>query len=59
MSFRFRMYLEDGEDIGDYTASVPNWLPGDTVYVEGWPKYRIRSVIPMNDLDKRRLSRHL
>ena len=51
MSFRFRMYLADGEDLDDYVSAVPNWKPGDTVYIDGRPKYRISAVIPVNSLD--------
>jgi hypothetical protein len=31
MSFKFRMYLADGEDLDDYTSSEPNWSPGDVL----------------------------
>jgi hypothetical protein len=41
MSFRFRMYLANGEDLDDYVSAVPNWNPGDTVYIDGRPRYRI------------------
>ena len=29
MSFKFRVYLADGEELDDYVAAVPNWQPGD------------------------------
>ena len=45
MSFRFRMYLADGEDLDDYTSSEPNWSAGDVVYGGGLPAYRITAVI--------------
>ena len=51
MSFRFRVYLADGEALDDYVAAVPNWQPGDTLYIDGRAKYRIRSVIPVGNLD--------
>jgi hypothetical protein len=41
MSFRFRVYLADSEDLDDYVSSEPNWRPGDTLYIEGEPRYRI------------------
>ena len=41
MSFRFRMYLADGEELDDYTRTQPDWSPGDVVYAGGWPAYRI------------------
>ena len=40
MSFRFRMYLADGEDLDDYVA-----------YIDGRPRYRISAVIPVSSLD--------
>jgi hypothetical protein len=49
--FRYRVYLEDGTDLDDYTSSEPNWKAGDELYVDGFPAYRIRAVIPMNDPD--------
>ena len=51
MSFSFRMYLADGEDLDDYTSSEPNWSAGDVVYAGGRPAYRITAVIPVGSLD--------
>jgi hypothetical protein len=51
MAFTFRVFTTAGDDLDDYTASVPNWLPGDFLYRDGLPKYRVTAVIPMNDLD--------
>ena len=45
------MYLADGEDLDDYVSAVPNWSPGDTVYIDGRPRYRISAVIPVSSLD--------
>ena len=28
------------------TKLEPNWKPGDELYVDGFPKYRIAAVIP-------------
>jgi hypothetical protein len=41
MSFKFRVYTVDGDDLDDYTASRPDWSPGDVLYEEGKPKWRI------------------
>ena len=27
--FKYRMHLADGEDLGDYASTEPNWKPGD------------------------------
>ena len=51
MSFRFRMFLADGEDLDDYTSSEPNWSRGDVVDAAGRPAYRITAVIPVSSLD--------
>ncbi len=51
MSFKFRMYAVDGDDLGDYESVVPDCNPGDTLYIDGRPKYRISAVIPVNSLD--------
>lgn len=49
--FKFRVYLEDGADLDDYSSSEPNWRAGDVLYAGGMPAYRICSVIPMVDPD--------
>ena len=51
MSFRFRMYLADGEDLDDYTSSEPNWSPGDLLYAGGKPAYRITRIISRGQLE--------
>jgi hypothetical protein len=32
-------------------SAVPNWRPGDKVYIDGRPRYRISAVIPVNSLE--------
>ena len=32
-------------------GQATNWEPGDVLYAGGTPAYRIRTVIPMDDLD--------
>ncbi len=51
MSFKFRVFSADRDDLEDYIASVPNWDVGDVLYRDGKPAYRITAVIPMHDLD--------
>jgi hypothetical protein len=51
MAFTFRMFTADGDDLPDYVAMRPDWNPGDTLYVNGKPTYRIRAIVPMHDLD--------
>jgi hypothetical protein len=49
---RYRVYLEDGTDLDDYVASPGPWSPGDTLYADGLPAYRITEVIPLADVDE-------
>ncbi len=51
VSFKFRVYNADDDDLDDYTSSEPNWSAGDVLYKDGKAAYRITAVIPMNDLD--------
>jgi hypothetical protein len=44
-TFRYREYLEDGTDLDDYVTGPTPWRPGDTLYVDGRPAYRITEVI--------------
>lgn len=46
-----RVYTVDGDDLDDYNSSESNWSPGDVVYAGSEPSYRIRSAIPLGDLD--------
>jgi len=50
MTFLFRLVSPEGDDLGDYRTAVPDWLPGDRLYEKGWPKWRVRSVIPGREL---------
>jgi hypothetical protein len=50
MSFRFRLFLEDGTNLDDYVTAVPGpWNPGDLLYDGGRAAWRITSVIPLSD----------
>lgn len=40
VTFRFRVYSADGDDLDDYTSTEPNWAPGDVLYKAGRPTYR-------------------
>ena len=51
MSFKFRVYSVDGDDLPDYESTVPNWGPGDVIYRDGMPTHRITAVIPVDKLD--------
>lgn len=51
MSFRFRVYLADGEELDDDVAAVPNWQPGDTLYIDRRAKYRVTKVDSDEDLE--------
>lgn len=45
--FRFRLYAQDGEDLGTRTFSEPNWRPRDTVALAD--RYRVYDVVYLDD----------
>lgn len=52
MAFAFRLYLEDGADIGTFTTAVPGpWLPEDEFLIRPGERYRIVSMVWENDED--------
>jgi hypothetical protein len=51
MPFKFLMYAEGGKEIGAYESAVPNWVPGDTLYISGEVRDRILAVIPSDEVD--------
>jgi hypothetical protein len=42
--FKYQLELEDGTPAGDYTASVPNWKPGDTIPLGPGKRYTVIDV---------------
>ena len=48
---RFRVFLQDGSDLPDFTASVPNWAPGDVVMYNPVMELRVTAVITPDNYD--------
>lgn len=44
--FTFRLYVENGEDVGSFTTAVPNWDLGMTFQTGQGVKYRIANIVP-------------
>lgn len=39
--FKFRLYFENGEDIGEFATSVPNWKPEDEFFNGDHHRFRV------------------
>ena len=50
MAFKFRLYLANGDEIGDYVTGVSNWRPGDPGYVEGETRFEVVDVVDLTDV---------
>ena len=50
MAFKFRLYLEDGQDVGDLVTSAPNWKPGDQLYDSAHTRYAVVDVVDLTDM---------
>ena len=46
--YRFRLYAEDGDDLGVREFSEPNWQPGDVVALAD-RVYRVSRVVYLDD----------
>jgi hypothetical protein len=42
--FNFRLYLENGEDIGSFATAVPDWSLGDEFFNSQHDVFRILSI---------------
>ncbi len=49
MAFRYRLYLEDGEDIGRFETMAPAWRIGDELYDDANNRFRVTAAIPADD----------
>jgi hypothetical protein len=50
MAFKFRLYLEDGAEAGDYITAVPNWQPGDQLYDNTHTRFEVLDVVDLTDI---------
>jgi hypothetical protein len=52
VTFTFEMYDGDGAKVGDYKTAVPGpWWPGDVLYTEGRPAWRITEIVTADDYE--------
>lgn len=49
MAFRYRLYLENGEDIGRFETMAPTWRIGDELYDDDHNRFRVTASIPADD----------
>lgn len=48
--FTYRLYLENGEDIGSFATAVPDWSVGDEFFSGDHTRFRILNILPGEDL---------
>ena len=47
--FTYRLYLENGEDIGNFATAVPTWSIGDEFFDRDHNLFRIVNIVPELD----------
>lgn len=47
--FTYRLYLENGEDIGNFATAVPTWSTGDEFFNRDHNLFRIVNIVPELD----------
>jgi hypothetical protein len=50
MAFRFRLYLESGDDVGEFATAVPDWHVGQEFLDKTHTRYRIENIMWDEDL---------
>ena len=50
VAFKFRLYLDSGEDVGDLVTAAPNWKPGDQFFDSTHTRYEVLDVIDLTDV---------
>jgi hypothetical protein len=45
MAFRYRLYLESGDDVGTFTTAVPDWRVGDELLTGDRNRFRILNIV--------------
>lgn len=43
--FTYRLYLENGEDIGSFATAVPDWSIGDEFFSGDHTRFRILNIV--------------
>ena len=49
LTVRYELRLADGDDAGSIEASEANWQTGDTLIGHGNSRFRVVSVVPVED----------
>jgi hypothetical protein len=44
--FTYRLYLDSGDDIGNFTTAVPDWSIGDEFFNSDHNVFRIPHIVP-------------
>jgi hypothetical protein len=50
VAFKFRLYLENGEDVGDLVTAMPNWRRGDRFFDESKTRFEVVDVVDLTDV---------
>ena len=50
MAFTYRLYLENGEDVGTFATAAPDWNVGDEFRTGDGNRFRIENIVPERDL---------
>lgn len=50
MAFRFRVYLPNGEKIGDHVTPQSTWRPGDHLFDDQLTRFEIVDVVDLTDM---------
>jgi hypothetical protein len=47
--FRFRLYSDDQDELGEFVTAVPNWSQGDEFMTGDGRRFRIVGIVPVDD----------
>jgi hypothetical protein len=47
--FRFRLYSDEMDEIGEFETVVPNWSRGDEFTTGDGRRFRILGIVPVDD----------
>jgi hypothetical protein len=50
LGFRFPLYSEDWDEVGEYMTLVPNWSLGDEVLLGDGRRFRIIGIVGTDDV---------
>jgi hypothetical protein len=47
--FRFRLFADDWDELGEFETVVPNWSKGDEFLIGDGSRFRIIGIVPVPD----------